>query len=341
MSNEEILVKKILFGNEGNNDIKFFNINHEEFVKFISRQLIIPPIYFNIYKKKLFRNFPKDLISYLENIFEINRNRNKKLLDEAKEISDILNQAGIEHIFLKGTANLLMNIYDNLGERMISDIDIFVKNQKSKIAYELLFKNGYNNVSNFKFFQDESKHFPRQSNNKKIFAIEVHKRLFKNKKIDFINLNRLFDSKKKMIGFNIPELEYLFLHNLYNHQINDYGFHDCYYNYRNIYDSFIYTKKMGLNLDFLNYNNNKYINSYIQQCSFLKVPIFDKFSVRKDAHYYRIIMKSKFNLYKKTDNYISLKTRLIKSRPRQLRELLTNSDYRKYTFKNLIKSFKP
>ena len=43
----------------------------------------------------------------------------KILLKEAKELSELLYKNNINHIFLKGTALLLSNVFEDIGERMI------------------------------------------------------------------------------------------------------------------------------------------------------------------------------------------------------------------------------
>ena len=67
----------------------------------------------------------------MKNITEINRERNKLIIDQAKEINKLLLMHNIKPIFLKGMAALVEGIYNDIGERMISDIDLIVSEKIS------------------------------------------------------------------------------------------------------------------------------------------------------------------------------------------------------------------
>ena len=49
----------------------------------------------------------------------------------------------IKHIFLKGTALLLSNVFEDIGERMIGDIDFIIQGKDEEKIKKVLEKNKY------------------------------------------------------------------------------------------------------------------------------------------------------------------------------------------------------
>ena len=153
--------------------VDIINVNFENLIKLASSHLMLPALFFNINKKNLSHLFPEDFIECIKNIYSINKARNEILLKEAKELSDLLYKNNINHIFLKGTALLLSNVFEDIGERMIGDIDFIIQHIDEGKIRKLLHKNNYLIVINpylFKLFK--AKHLPRQINKNKTIAIE-------------------------------------------------------------------------------------------------------------------------------------------------------------------------
>ena len=126
---EEKFLVNILYRPESEilNGVDINNINFEKLITLTSGHLMLPALFFNIQKKKAAYLFPEDFIDYIKNIFAINKARNEILLDEAKELSELLVEHNIKHFFLKGTALLLSNVFEDIGERMIGDIDFIIQ----------------------------------------------------------------------------------------------------------------------------------------------------------------------------------------------------------------------
>ena len=70
------------------------------------------------------------------------------LLSEAKELSELFYKNNIKHIFLKGTALLLSNVFEDIGERMIGDIDFIIQHKDEEKVKKVLEKNNYCTSSN-------------------------------------------------------------------------------------------------------------------------------------------------------------------------------------------------
>ena len=179
MTNEEILVQQILF-EEKLKKVYFENIDYSRFVKIASSHLMLPSIYFNLKIKKNLSAIPKNLENYLEQLYEMNKARNLELVEEVREISDILCSNNINHVFLKGAAGLFAEMYYSKGERMISDIDILIEKKQYAEIMNIMRNYGYTPKQNHDFFSQ--RHFSPMINQKKKFSIEFHHKLFNRSK---------------------------------------------------------------------------------------------------------------------------------------------------------------
>ena len=90
----------------------------------------------------------------MEHITDINRERNKQIISQAKELNNFLLANNITPIFLKGTGNLLTGIYDDIAERMLGDIDFIFSKEDYPKAITILREFGYSVVNKYKY------HFP-------------------------------------------------------------------------------------------------------------------------------------------------------------------------------------
>ena len=178
----EVLISKILFEDKLRSS-DFFQMDINKLVVLSSKHLILPLIYSLINKKKIRNNFPIEFLNYAEEIYLINKNRNEQLLNEINEISKTFKKNNVNHVFIKGSALIVSDLYNSIGERMVGDIDVLVCEKTLKKSYDILKKNGYEEVKKNEFFQDISKHLPRVKHKKKLFAVELHRRITRKKKI--------------------------------------------------------------------------------------------------------------------------------------------------------------
>ena len=199
----------------------------DRLVQLGSSQLILPAIYGAIKRKKLIDHVPKDLISYLRKITDLNLKRNINILEQIDFLSKIFNSYNIDYVFLKGAAMLITRPYDVLSERMIGDIDILVSENDLSRAYQLLIDEGFDEVSNeFSFTKDLDieKHLNRISHPNFIAAVEIHRKLLD------LTLNNLIssvevlnDKLQSSDGYYIPLNKHLWQHAILNWQYNDSG----------------------------------------------------------------------------------------------------------------------
>ena len=273
ISVEEKLLVNVLYKPESEilNGIEINVINFDNLIKLASRHLMLPALFFNINKKNLSYLFPKDFVEYIKNIYSINKARNTVLLKEAKELSELLYKNNINHIFLKGTALLLSNVFEDIGERMIGDIDFIIQHkdeQKVKKVLEINNDNGLNNNNFFKLLKPN--HLQRQVY--KTIAVEAHLEFLVPRQSWIFNSKKLInDFKVETKAIKIPNKSFLFDHCIYALQIRDKGFIKSYHFHRSIYD--IYKLNCKNSLTVKNINKDIFIKYFFQTID--KFKIFD------------------------------------------------------------------
>lgn len=222
--------------------IQDHTINWEAIVALGSTKLVIPTVFSRLRSKALLKDLPEDLQLYLKYIYDLNLERNEALLKEVHMISDWFNQANIPHVFLKGAAMIASDYYDNIGERMLGDIDVLVPKHLCQKAFDLLLSKGYNYAKtptiNPKYFED--KHLLRLASEAFLGAVEIHFKLLDTDQ-DILQPQAVLDERilTKNTNIPIPCAKHLLIHNVLNFQVNDLG---SYYNFiglKNVYDTLV------------------------------------------------------------------------------------------------------
>lgn len=200
-------------------------VNWKSVVYQSSNQFVLPALYLNLKRNALLFDLPKDLVVHLEDITNLNRERNLSILNQLENITALLRENGIEPVFLKGTAHLLDGLYADIGERMIGDIDFILEEKEAYIAFQILLGNGYSQLNNFGNIDfGAGRHLPRLVNEKEIAAVEIHGKILKGKYDKTFNWSYVQNNIKKSdssFGALILSDKNLILNNIMNVQIND------------------------------------------------------------------------------------------------------------------------
>jgi hypothetical protein len=224
--------------------LKTTDLDWESVVKVSTSHYVFPALYCNFKRADFLKYLPQDLVSCMEHITDINRERNKQIITQAKELNTLLLDNNITPIFLKGTANLLAGIYADNGERMVGDIDFIFSKEDYPKAITILREFGYSEVNKQKYYYPGNKHYRRIKKEKNIAAIEIHSRLLNIKKYNK-EFNYKFVEKDSQIINGAAVLSYANKLNLsiLANQINDHGFFYKRMALRNAYDVFLLSKK--------------------------------------------------------------------------------------------------
>ncbi len=203
------------------------NVNWDAIVIVASEHLVLPAVYCRLQQRSLLSYLPEDLVLYLEELTQLNRERNRTLLKEAEQISEVFKSHNINHVFIKGIALLAGNYYKDHGERMIGDIDILVASDDLDKAFDLLVIEGYSKFLPFSYQVQNYRHLPRQISEKHLGAIELHNQLLKHEYCHLINPDNFLSKKQNVNGISIPGPEQLIWNTILAQQINDRSY---YYN---------------------------------------------------------------------------------------------------------------
>ena len=98
-------------------------INWETVVEVSTAHYVFPAMYCNLKRVGFLRYLPQELVNFMEHITNLNRDRNTQIIQQAQELNILLLANNISPIFLKGTGNLLEGLYEDIGERMVGDLD--------------------------------------------------------------------------------------------------------------------------------------------------------------------------------------------------------------------------
>ena len=113
--------------------LKTTDVDWDTVVKVSTSHYVFPAIYCNFKRADFLKYLPADLVDYMKHITNLNRDRNTQILQQAHELNSLLLANKIIPMFLKGTGNLLVGIYEDIAERMVGDIDfIFSKEDYPK-----------------------------------------------------------------------------------------------------------------------------------------------------------------------------------------------------------------
>ena len=224
--------------------LKSTSIDWDAVVKVSTSHYVFPAIYCNFKRADFLKYLPADLVGYMKHITDLNRDRNTQIIQQAKDLNSLLLANNITPIFLKGTANLLAELYQNLSERMVGDIDFIFSKKDYPKAITVLKEFGYSEVKKREYYDPDEKHYGRLQKDTNIAAIEIHSRLLDIKKYDY-EFNYGFVEKNSQVIKGVTVLSYANKLNLsiIANQINDSGFYYKTIALRNAYDVFLLSKK--------------------------------------------------------------------------------------------------
>jgi len=327
---EEIFIQSLLFEDDPEVSNLIKRLDYEKLVKIGSKHLIIPSIYIRLKKKKLLSYINVDLKNYFEFIYNQNFERNTILKNELTEISGLFISNNINHVFIKGSSNIANGIYEDLGERMIGDIDILVEDGQEFIANNLLEKNGYQKISKFSF----TRHLPRMINKSKLFAIEIHTKFVDQ---DNFYIDKKIALKTKILLNNIYCLnkENQYLINIYNQMINDKSYYYYSYSYRNYYDEYLIQKKFKIKYEKLRLD--KFMRSFFMiKNKVLSTNHFSEKKIFSNFFKIRYYLRNSLKLYFHLDNLFTKTYLFIKLKPSQFLRILKNKEYRQYLKEKML-----
>ena len=223
-------------------ELKSGNIDWDNIVKVSTSHYVFPALYINLKRAGFLEYLPKDLVDYMKRITDLNRERNQQIIEQAKEINDLLLKNNITPIFLKGTGNLLEGLYEDIAERMVGDIDVLVSKKQTNEAYEILKNQNYIKQNNNTQMLPNHRHLPRIIHKNKIAAIEIHKEILRSEKAEEFSYNHLFFEKTNNKDHYSLNINHQLLTIILTKQINDFESTIKTFSLRNMYDIYLFSR---------------------------------------------------------------------------------------------------
>lgn len=265
------------------------NVDWDSVVKVSTAHYVFPALYCNFREVDYLQFLPKDLSQYMIHIYDLNHERNLEIVKQVQEVNMLFIENNITAIFLKGSGNLIEGLYNNIGERMIGDIDILVSLKDYKKSVEILKKDGYSRRENVPKFNFLNKHYPRIVKKDSICSVEIHSDMLLKPHSSFFNYSKVF---KNIIKTNssVFVLSYKdqIIYNCFNKQINDKAQWYKNNSLRNSYDIFLLSKKDSVVKTLQEFRYHfKYLNNYVASSSLL-------FNKTESLDFYKNIHTQKF-----------------------------------------------
>lgn len=204
----------------------------EEFIR-VAKEQTFQPMLYTVTKDPKYRKY------YIQSaLIHEKFNRVGQLVD------DILNEAKIPHIFLKGYE--LQNLYPDPNLRMMGDIDILVDQKDHNKAEKFLIANG-----NFAKGKDDEHHLKLFKEN---ITIELHHNLFEDFRETSTFFSTPFDNTFAINKFRLQlNIDYYFIY-----IVSHYAKHICAgAGLREIIDIYLFLRLKDINLNFVENELNK------------------------------------------------------------------------------------
>jgi hypothetical protein len=318
--------------------LKSTSIDWDAVVKVSTAHYVFPALYCNLQRANFLHYLPQELVSYMEHITDINRERNKQIIAQAKELNNFLLANNITPIFLKGTGNLLAGIYDDIAERMVGDIDFIFSKEDHPKAITILKTFGYSFVDKTPY-ELPFRHYPRLRKKDGIAAIEIHKELLIEKYANEFNYNSVEKDSQVIKGVRVLSYANKLNLSIIANQINDSGFYYKTMALRNAYDVFLLSKKTNAmaavhTLDKL----TNPLNCFLAACNevFNSVESLEYNNTKNAASYLNVFNSQFIDRNKTRRRHKRIKIYLfIKLRLNIIYKSIISKEYRRWLFKRV------
>lgn len=224
-------------------------IDWQQFVEICSNNLILPAIYQKFRTHNILEYLPEELSEHLSEVYELNRQRNNAIFGQIKSITAILNEQGIFPLYFKGAGNILDNVYSDIGERLMIDIDFLVPEKDFLTSARILLNNGYLSFTDHEVLEVwKWKHYPVLYHPDFPAYVEIH-RIPTHRNRDWFNQDLINTGKKtvsSLDGCYVESFRHKIMHNFIHSQISHQGYLFGVVPLRDIYDLYLYSKHLQI-----------------------------------------------------------------------------------------------
>ena len=221
-------------------------INWNKFIWQCSNHLILQVIYLKFRKHELLSELPDQLTKKLSIIHQLNCDRNASILKQVDDITFALNKENIFPLFMKGTGNLLGGLYQDIGERIIGDIDFLVPEKDYLKAAGIMLAQGYEKPTPDYGLSKSAKHYPRLFRKDVPADVEIHRAPVNIVHSKYFNTKMIFRDKKCVpahSGCYIPSEEHNIFQNFIHSQFDHQGYRLADASFRDLYDLYLHSRR--------------------------------------------------------------------------------------------------
>jgi hypothetical protein len=282
--------------------LKTTDLDWDAVVKLSTSHYVFPALYCNFKRADFLKYLPSDLVEYMIHITNLNRDRNTQIIQQAQELNILMLANNIRPIFLKGTGNLLERLYEDVGERMVGDIDFLFSEEDFFNAIDILKKDNYSKSEGELDYFQGFRHYSRLVKPANIAAVEIHNEVTIEKHRGEFNCEMISKDAQQINDFSVLSFENQLSLSIITSQINDYGFEFNRFSLRNAYDVFLLSKKVNTKKVISKFSKLKNpLNCFAANCNLvfgdLKSLEYDK--TKEAENYQKAFNKS---LYKSKSN---------------------------------------
>lgn len=278
------------------------SIDWLQFVAICSDNLILPTIYLKFRANGILELIPKELNEHLLEIYELNKKRNNEIIRQIKSINIILNGKNIVPLYLKGGGNLIDNIYSDVGERLMGDIDFLVPQKDYLSSAVLMLDAGYLNpmerthlsIKNYRH------HYPRIYHPDFISDVEIHRMPNEQKYDRWFNNDLINKEKRTVKSFGncyIQSNKHRIIHIFIHDQLHHLGFLYGKVLLKDIYDLYLLSKQASL-IDSLSQIRFRYRRKAIAYFAFARyvLGLNKEFFPKQNLKFWILKKRHDFNL---------------------------------------------
>ena len=320
--------------------LKTTDVDWDAVVKVSTAHYVFPTIYCNFKRADFLKYLSADLVDYMIHITNLNRDRNTQILQQVKDLNSLLLANKITPIFLKGTGNILEGLYEDIGERMVGDIDFLFSEKDFLKAIDILKKDNYTKLeSELNPFQG-FRHYSRLVKPANIAAVEIHKEVTIEKYRGEFNYKIISEDAQLINDFSVLSFENQLSLSIISSQINDYGFELKNFSLRNAYDVFLLSKKVDTKKAISKFTQLKNpLNCFIANCNlvFGDLESLGYFKTKEAENYLKTFNKSLYKSKSKLKINFKMITINLNRRIGIVFKSIFNSENRKWLL-NRIKS---
>jgi len=222
-------------------------VDPDRFIHLASNHFVLPAIWHKLMDALLTDLFPEEYRIHLDELLQLNVQRNNEILKQVNEISAALAKENIEPVYMKGTGNLLAGLYPSPAHRMIGDIDILVQDKDFMPTATIIQTLGYKTESTGYDDPKELKDYPRMYREDIPADIEIHRVPVHLPFSGKFTTQQLFKDKLPSGQTNafIPSVQYRLIHTFIHSQLSNKGHLFYTPGLRDIYDAYLLSQQVN------------------------------------------------------------------------------------------------